>query len=296
MRQSEKAFTLTEVLLSMVVLTLLVLMVSGLVNSASTVTAGANKRMDTDSQARSVLDRMAGDFAQMIKRQDVDYYVKSNLDPQTGGATGKNDLIAFFTQAIGYYPSPSYQSPIALVSYRIYSPSPPPSPCPNCNKLERMGKGLLWNGVQAADTPLVFGLTTIVSNWPKATTSTDADDDYELIGPQIFRFEYFYVLKSGSFAIVSGANGMQDVAAITATIAAIDPKSRGLLSDNQISTLAGRMNDFSLNMHQPGNTTTLPGDLAAQWQSALDATIDMPRVAINGIRIYQRTFYLSPLR
>lgn len=296
MRQSEKAFTLTEVLLSMVVLTLLVLIVSGLVNSASTVTAGANKRMDTDSQARSVLDRMTGDFAQMIKRQDVDYYVKSNLDPQTGGATGKNDVIAFFTQAVGYYPSPSYQSPIALVSYRIYSPSPPPSPCPNCNKLERMGKGLLWNGVQAADTPLVFGLTTIVNNWPTATTSTDTDPDYELIGSQIFRFEYFYVLKSGSFAIVSGANGMQDVAAITATIAAIDPKSRVLLSDNQISTLAGKMNDFSLNMHQPGNTATLPGDLAAQWQSALDATTDMPRLAINGIRIYQRSFYLSPLR
>jgi hypothetical protein len=68
-------------------------------------------------------------------------------------------------------------------------------------------------------------------------------------------------------------------------MAAIDPKSRVLLSDTQIATVAGRMNDFATSMNQ--------GDLLAQWQSALNGTIDLPRAAITGIRVYQRYFLLA---
>ena len=78
---------------------------------------------------------------------------------------------------------------------------------------------------------------------------------------------------------------MQDVAAISVAIAAIDPKSRTLLSDTQLAAVTARMNDFDLLME--------PGALLAQWQEALNATNDMPRSAISGIRIYQRSFPLS---
>ena len=71
-----KAFTLVEIMVSMVVLTLLVIIVGGIVSTASTITTLGNKRMDADSQVRPVFDRMASDFAQMVKRTDVDYYVK----------------------------------------------------------------------------------------------------------------------------------------------------------------------------------------------------------------------------
>src|SRR2546428_5895633 len=137
MRPPDKAFTLAEILVSITILALLILMVSRLVNSASTIATLGNKRMDADSQVRPVLDRMGADLAQMIKRTDVDYYVKSNVDPETG-----NDKIAFFCNAGGYYPSPSYNSPISLVAYRINSNSTSSS----FNRMQRMGKGLLWNG------------------------------------------------------------------------------------------------------------------------------------------------------
>ena len=48
-----------------------------LLKSAVTITTLGHKQMDADSQARQLLDRMAIDFAQMVKRSDVDYYVKS---------------------------------------------------------------------------------------------------------------------------------------------------------------------------------------------------------------------------
>ena len=71
------AFTLAELLVSMGVLVLLVLLFTQLLNSAATVTILGHKRMDADSEARQVFDRMAIDFAQMVKRTDVDCYVKA---------------------------------------------------------------------------------------------------------------------------------------------------------------------------------------------------------------------------
>ena len=68
------------------------------------------------------------------------------------------------------------------------------------------------------------------------------------------------------------------------TIAAIDPKSRVLLSDPPISTLIGRLVDFDPATHAK------IGDLPKAWQTALDGPTDMVRPAISGIRVYQRSF------
>src|SRR5438094_10521683 len=109
-----KAFTLIEIMVSVVVLTILVIVVSRIVSSASTITTLGNKRLDVDSQIRPVFDRMAVDLAQMIKRTDVDYYVKGPLDLEAG-----NDHLAFFCQSAGYYPSTGAPSPLSLVAYRV---------------------------------------------------------------------------------------------------------------------------------------------------------------------------------
>jgi prepilin-type N-terminal cleavage/methylation domain-containing protein len=114
MRRSCHAFTLAELLVSIAVLTLLVFIASRMVTSATNVATQGNKRMESDSQVRLVLDRMAVDFSQMIRRTDVDCYAKSNLDPETG-----NDRIALFSTVTGYYPSTGSPSPISLVAYRI---------------------------------------------------------------------------------------------------------------------------------------------------------------------------------
>jgi prepilin-type N-terminal cleavage/methylation domain-containing protein len=290
-----RAFTLLEIMVSVVVLTILIVLVSRIVGSASTITTLGNKRMDSDTQARLVFDRMAIDFAQMIKRSDVDAYVKGT-DPENG-----NDRIAFFSQIPGYYPSPSYQSPISLIAYRINALAGSSS----FNGMERMGKGLMWHGISSSYKPLLFGAPPTVSpaplttNWPGATTGDPTnvdytDPDFQLVGPQIFRFEYFYLMKTGMLAHTPPGPGMQDVAAVCVDIASIDPKSRVLLSDNQIATLIGSLADFP----NPPSAQAKISDLATSWQATLDGIpgTQMPRPAINGIRIYQRTFYLSPVK
>jgi hypothetical protein len=218
------AFTLAELLVSIGVLVLLVFLATQLLNSAASITTLGHKQMDADAQARQVLDRMAIDFAQMVKRPDVDYYVKSSwfasgtLPPPPGVTAVRtllqqgNDQIAFYSGVPGYYSRPTGQSPVSLVAYRVYNPSPAPSPCSDCNKLQRMGRGLLWNAAVPAETPIVFMPKPIASPipvgelpspapnptfapvWPQAG-NMDPDAAYEVVGSQVFRFEYYYLLQ-----------------------------------------------------------------------------------------------------
>ncbi len=309
------AFTLAELVVTVGVLVLLVFFATQLLKSAATVTTLGHKQMDADAQARQLLDRMAIDFAQMVKRSDVDYYVKSSATsplrrvPQLG-----NDQIAFYSAVPGYYPSTGSQSPVSLVAYRVNSDSTSSS----YNKMERMGKGLVWSAVSTTDTPVVFipipvasplpsPLPTPMPNpsptpaWPETASSTNTWSGSEVIGPQVFRFEYYYLLKDGSFSDIpwttvssthTEVKGMQDVAAFVVDIAVIDPKSRVLLGatetqiNAQLASLAGQLVDYA-----SGHPS---GWLRTQWQNTLDANTTLPRSAVSGIRVYERFIYLSP--
>src|SRR5438094_5418819 len=82
-RERASAFTLAELIVSVGVLVLLVFLAAQLLNSAATVTTLGHKQMDVDGQARQLLDRITIDFAQMVKRSDVDYLVKSSATSGT---------------------------------------------------------------------------------------------------------------------------------------------------------------------------------------------------------------------
>lgn len=284
----EGAFTLAELVVSIGVLVLLVLLFTQLLNSAATTMTLGNKRMDADSQERQLLDRMAIDFDQMLKRRDVSYYVKS-----LGNTQGGNDQIAFFSNVPGYYPSGA-ESPLSVVAYRVN----------NNNKLERLGKGLVWNGVSSTDTPMIFLPLTISNTWPYATNQ-NSDPAYEVMGSDVFRFEYYYLLSSSPS--VGTANqlsagpwsstdtfSVKDVAAIVVSIAVIEPKSKVLLTDSQIATLAGSLIDYGTPAAGcPAPDWQRPGKLLEQWQCVLDNTNSFPRPAISGIRLYERYYYLN---
>jgi hypothetical protein len=287
---------LTELLVTMGVLVVLVLLFTQLLNSAATTMTLGNKRMDADSQARQLLDRMAIDFDQMLKRTDVSYYVKTLGNTQTG-----NDQIAFFSAVPGYYSQAGYNSNASLVAYRVNADSTSAS----YNKLERMGKGFPLNGAYTtAPIPLLFrdgsSNTTIQGVWPAAASSTAADSDYETAGPQVFRFEYYYLLSSNFITpnqlsagpwVSTDAFSVKDVAAIVVAIAVIEPKSKVLLTTANMEKLAGTNGQTSPLVDF--TTGWVPGQLLSTWQTALDGITDMPRPAISSIRLYERYFYVS---
>jgi pilin/secretion family protein with methylation motif len=338
-------FTLMELLVSILVITIVILMVAQVMSNAAATARTGNKHIDTDTEARVVLDRMAVDFAKILKRTDVDYYVKAPIgykNPKAHGnglklKTGEpgNDQIAFFSEVPGYYPAGS-QSPVSLVAYRINAAT---TTSASYLRLERMGKGLLWNGLkiqnQNSPYPIVFlpgqikaGTGPWAAQWYAAVnndnSANSSDPDYETIGPNVFRLEYYYLLKDGSVkdipaisawdfsqTVSANLNAFSDVESIAVAIAVIDPASRSLLYDpstpgdpyNKLFNMVSDMADFK-DANGKGVGAQRVGDVENEWNTAVQHAAStgttynnsggngspFPPAAASAIRIYNRYF------
>ena len=349
------AFTLMELLVSVVVLVMIIFVVAQLTNSATAVTRTGNKHIDTDTQARVVFDRMALDFAQMLKRTDIDYYVKQRSGYKGHGnghgwGQGKNadkgsDQMAFFSAVPGYYPSgdpAGAHSPISLVAYRV-NENTQSWAAGSYGRLERMAKGLHWAGVDDNNAtnkpyPVIFvpgqvtaGAGPWGGQWQAAinndnTQNTSFDADYEVIGPGVFRFEYFYLLKNGRVTDwpwdrwedtinrqkISDppSIGLSQLEAIGVAIAVINPEARALIqaaSSNvgygDVTDIAADLADFK-NANGIGNAGKKIGDMENKWKTVVESIAQtgqtlsnrlIPREAAKGIRIYSRYFDLKTL-
>jgi len=306
MRSTSQGFTLIEILISIAILGLIAVLLARSVNSVNLIATTATKRIETEAQVRPIFDRLAIDYAQMVKRADVDFFGKGTL---SGGTMAGNDRIAFFSMVPGDYPSTGSASPFSLISYKINS-SVAAANTAVFTRLQRMARGLLMNGdananngssPNVADGPLIFSPISIQTIWSTTVTSNaTTDSKHELIGPNIIRFEYYYLLTNGSFSIMpwdsniaghTAPAGLRDVAAIVVGVAAIDPKTRVSFSNSTVATIAGTLIDYS--------TGHGPGWLTKQWRSALDNPINptvktLPASAVGAIRVSERYFYLSP--
>ncbi|MFZ0915525.1 MAG: hypothetical protein WAN04_01415 [Candidatus Udaeobacter sp.] len=284
----EGGFTLAELVLSMSVLALLVLLTTQLLNSAATIMTLGHRQMNADSAARELFDRMAIDFAQMVKRSDLDYYLKSSTTASDCTLCTRqrgNDQIAFYSTVPGWSAfTGAQQSPISIVGYRIHVSTDTFS-----NRMERLGEGLIWNGAtsdrRGDGRPASVNFGAPLNPWANATNTP-----FDVIGPDVFRCEYYYLLKNGDVSsipwyTISSVRGMQDVSAIIVDVAVLDPKSRVLLTDSDITALAEELPDYG---------GQVPGGLLASWRTALDANRTLPRPALSSVRLYERCFHLCP--
>ena len=208
-----------ELLVAVTVLVLLIVMVAQLTDSATSVTSNSRKHMDADSQARVVFDRMANDFARIVNRKDVDYL----FFKQNGSGSGANDKLFFFSEAPAYYDdtvSGGKKSSVALVGYRIHLNPDPDNAGKQAPQLERLGKGLLWNGQvnSGADPGAMVFLTgtpgsaipdpasTLAEHWNailgSVTNNFDdgGDSTYHVLGEQVFRLEISFLLSDGTIS------------------------------------------------------------------------------------------------
>jgi Prokaryotic N-terminal methylation motif len=358
-RRGAAGFTLAELLVSIVVLVIIIFMASQLMTTATAITRTGHKHFDTDTQARVVLDRMALDFGQMVKRTDVDYYIKQPHKSNGHGnghgcGRGRNndkgsDQMAFYSQVPGYYPSATAaeQSPISLVAYRVNETN---NGGDHYGRLERMAKGLRWNGGNNATYPIIFATGQIAGGttgncpyngttgpwnvkaqsggWAGAICNDNGpnsqDDDYEVIGPGAFRFEYYYLLKNGRVTdwpwdrfdyptqqtiYTPVALGLSQLRSIAVSIAVIDPASRALVQAASTTTgygdivdLAAELPDFK-NSCGRGNGQRSIGSVELQWKGVIESMVQtgqsqdggklFPREAAKGIRVYTRYFDLK---
>ncbi len=284
-----RGFTILELLVAVAVLVLLVLMVAQLVQSGSAVIAGSRKSLDADAQAREVFGRMAMDLAQMPKRAD--------LDAIFSGQPG-NKKMFFYSEAPGFSSSANQLGTLSLIGYRIGTNATE-------SGFQRLGKGLDWAGADSAifltyanatNAATVQPGSTIPGAWPGAVGAAPdydgIDSDYHTLAPGVFRFEYCFQKKDGTYSLSRDpTNGFRDVSAIVVSLAVLDGESKKIAPDT--SKLAAAL---------PGPTAAnlaanvMPGEL---WQNTVNdsaafaTSAGIPQSAAARVRIYQRAFPLN---
>src|SRR2546430_603237 len=143
---------------------------------------------------------------------------------------------------------------------------------------------------QPKNTSQIVSLPLLMKDrWPAATDGTTADLDrqYETIGPGVFRFEYYYLLKTGKVTDIpwntdSRENwpvhtsmagiGLGDVESMTVGIAVIDSAGRALIdaaNSGSLDDLASDMADFRTSPGRGVGGQPTIGALEASWQTSL---------------------------
>ncbi len=240
-RWSHGGFTLTELLVAVAILALIILTVSLMLSSAQKSISISHQLTDCDDQARLVLARMQNDFTKIVKRTDVDFISAK----QTG-----NDAIFFYSQAVGdasrTKPFPNgAENPVSLVGYIVQADPNNQSYASAPADLQRLGRGLNWNSSttltasdnmvfltpasSSASSSLTFDPnSTLDGHWATVTYSgttyntigaaptyapaAPVDPDYHVIGDEVFRFEFCYLLKDGSYSDYPAESNTANVA------------------------------------------------------------------------------------
>jgi prepilin-type N-terminal cleavage/methylation domain-containing protein len=311
-RPGASGFTLVEILVAMAVLALLVALLGQLFINVTAASSISSNHMESDARVRLLFERMAADFSHIVKRADVDCFIKapsytefsspsgtitSTTNPPSGAF---NDQLAFFSEVAGYSDITGVQqNSVSLVAYRVNNTGT--APC-----IERLGKALAWSGGASGIFPVPFlagtgNGTQIATIWPQAaltpatSSNTDPayDADFETIVPNAFRFEY-YELHNGTLSATpwTGAtghttlNGFVDVAAIGVVVAVTDHKSTPLVSTTSLENLAKQLPTFTAS----GVTTV--GGLQQYWQNTVTAS-SLPSAVKDGIRVYEQLFSID---
>lgn len=299
-----QAFTLTELLIAISVLTLLTTFVAQLLSNATVVTTHSRKRVDADNQARLVFDRMAGDFGKMLKRSDVDY-----LFCKLEG----NDRMFFYSEAAAYYDGAASalkpRSSMALLGYRINAHY----------QIERLGKQLNWGGNSGTQPGSVVFLTypaptvakpkptplpssLLESNWPDAIGSAPSydgnDTNYHVLADQVCRLEFCFQKKDGSYVLdpigdgSAAVHSLKDISAIVVGLVVLDATSQKIADMGKVS----KAFDDPTSANLAANPPILMG---VRWREQLlqpnfAQTAGIPQAAASQIRVYQKYFHLDP--
>jgi len=297
------AFTLTELIVAVSILTLLTSFVAQLVNNATIVATHSRQRSDADSQARLVFDRLAGDFARMLKRNDVDYL----FCKQAG-----NDRLFFYSEAPAYYDGAATsikpRSSMALLGYRVNG----------SYQVERLGKQLSWGGntttqpgsavfltypapTVAVPKPTPLPASLLENNWPDAIGAAPAydgvDPDYHVLADQVCRLEFCFQMKNGTYVLdpaggsATTIHSLKDVTAIIVGLVVLDATSQQIADIGKVSRAFADPTAAELASNPP----VLMG---ARWRQQVLApgfaqTAGIPQTAASQIRVYERYFPLN---
>jgi len=230
------AFTLVEILVSIAIIALILSIVGVMIGEMSRTIGDTRKLLNSDDQARLVFARMDSDFSRMIKRKDVDIiFAKQPSGGTSSTGTGSNDAIYFVTEASGSNSNTGWFSTtsanaLTLAGYCIAADAQGTKINAILNSplldLNRLGHALTWDTASSSPDNLVFlsfaaptagstttaliTSTTLDGHWGATTigaspaypppTGGSNYADYHAVADQVFRLEYCFLLKDGTYS------------------------------------------------------------------------------------------------
>jgi hypothetical protein len=137
-----------------------------------------------------------------------------------------------------------------------------------------------------------YSTNTFLSSGPLLTGISEGDVGYRKL--QSDRAPSICVAKDGSGAAIYRGLGWKDVSAVIVTIAVVDGATRKILTDSNVTAIAGKFDDSTSSGSAVANYK-LPMEVWATKINQSSLGSEIPKKAVGGIRVYQRSFYLNTL-
>lgn len=203
-----RAFTLVEVLATCAVLALMVLILVQITSATARTTILSNQIMDAAAQSRLAFDRIGLDLAAVVKRPDVDFYVRDPNSATANAGYSKDDdntlllFLAAINSADPTLTTSALNRSISFIAYQVNTHTDNKGrggealPC-----LIRAGKAVPWGrpgswesgtgymGLNTNELPVRFNSSDpnfVASLLPLAPAGSAAND-YDIIAQGVIR-------------------------------------------------------------------------------------------------------------
>jgi type II secretory pathway pseudopilin PulG len=275
------AFSLVELLVAMVVLTLLVLILAQIMGLVSGSWAMGKQRMDNLTKARVFLDLIARDMQDGIFRPDLAAF----LDQTGATASMSSTSYAFYTKRTG-----GGTRPIALLNYKLNATS-------TTYSLMRGALPVAWSG----PPPSFAGLTAGTVGLPELSNFTAGN--YSEVASGVVAFRLYFINADTTVSPPTNAyswnylpwnysatgTGKASVA-VCVTVAVLDDRTQALLeTQSKMGPLS-----TALNGSMPA---TLTGSLKDIWDSQINTAgflSPYPEQVRTGLKVFERVIPLPP--
>ncbi len=264
-----RGFTLVELLVAMGVMSLVVVMLTNLINGVTLTTDRSHRRIDADAGARVALDRLGLDLEKMLQRPDVDYAFHKY---------DGNDTISFYATTQGYGTA---SRPLSAIAYLI-----------NGNyQLDRGARtiaGADWQTpVFVSASTQSLNRTDIVNHDTSISEAktTLAAIDYQTLCEDILRLEFAYLVKDAAGVRIAkdAPSKFENLRGLVVGVAALDARSRAMTTPAQLAQIAAGLIDA-----QDGK------DILSLWDPVAGKPLaGVPEAATSNVRIYQRYYFLQ---
>ncbi len=229
-RTDRRGFTLLELMVSIVIITIILLLTVQVSDSALDITRRTEARLAAQREASVAAQQLRADFALRIQRLDTPVRFEKNPG---------NDSLALLTKRLGYPDRTDIPDrAVSITEYRIETSAP-----------EEAGNGLLRasSGIGFGDLtarPSLDEGTLALATLPEEGPEELNARHFQMLAPGVIRLELSFLINDQAMPIRMEAPDDQGlIDGVIATVCILDPDHRGALRDDQLTRIAEQFDD-----------------------------------------------------